>query len=305
MPVSNILDVAPAPHEAWRPGLRNQSQDAGILVDVAEGFGGVEYQPFTRGVDNVLTFDPCAAVEYPFAAREGNVMFLPWAIATWDDCPVQGAYTGGAMDLVSRVTDKLTRQTSHLTEKVLWTGAIPEAPAATDTLEELAASVTPDANNRRLASNAATLIDGGAAHDITVAFGLINEWLAGQIGGERGWIHLEARVVAFLAFYGQGIRNGRIIDTNLADHRIVAGTGYDGSGPPNQSTGADESWIYVTTPVRFFQGPILAPNDPGQLQDRSTNRYRATATRAVLAEWDLTVHGAIKVCLPAPGPACE
>lgn len=306
MPVTSPLALGPAPREEWRLSLRNQARDAGIYSLIDENFGGVSYSPLTLGTDNTGKYDPCAAVEFPFEQRNASITWLAWAIYAWEDCPSIGAYRGGAADLITRATDKLIRQTSHLTEQVLWTGDIPEAPAATDTLEELAASVTPAADNRRLASTASTLIDGLGNHDLVDAFGYIYEWAASEAGAERVWIHVEPRLLSFLAFYGTAIReSARTLVTSLADHRIVAGTGYDGSAPEGRTTESAESWIYVTTPVRFFEGPVIAPDNPEAILDRSINRYRMAATRLVLAEWDLTVHGAIKVCLPGPGPECS
>lgn len=304
MPVAPALAVGPAPHEEWRLSLRNQARDAGLYFLEDRLGGGVEYQPLSLGTDNVGEYDPCAAVEYNFTPRDGNLLFLPWAIYAWEDCPVVGGSRGGAADLSTRAGDKLQRQTSYLTEHTFWTGDISDAPAATDTLEELAASVNPDANNRRLASSLSTLIDGNGSHDIVDAFAHINDWVASEVGGERAWIHVEPRLLPFLAFYGTAIREGRALFTALSDHRIVAGAGYDGSASEGRTTGTGDSWIYVTTPVRFYEGPIEVPTDPEQLINRSINRYRAVATRLVLAEWDLTVHGAIKVCTPGVGPAC-
>lgn len=305
MPVAPALDLGPTPREEWRLSLKNQARDANIFVESDRLGGGISYQPLTRGAQNVGQYDPCAAVTFSFAQRDASIVFLPWAIFAWEDCPVLGAARGGAADLAARAADKLVRQTSHLTEQTLWTGDIPSAPAGTDTLEELAASVDPDANNRRLASDSATLIDGSGTHGIVDAFSLIYQWAAGQVGGERIWIHVEPELLSYLAYYRTAMREGpRTVMTNLADHRIVAGTGYNGESPPALSTAANGSWIYVTTPVRFFEGPVDILDDPEQIIDRSINRYRAVATRLVLAEWDLTVHGAIQVCTPDPGPAC-
>lgn len=303
-----ILDAGPIPREEWRLSLRNTSRDAGIFVQDANIGGGVEYQPLTQGTQNTGQNDYCVANPIEFVQRDGNLLFLPWGIFAWEDCPTLGAYRGGAADLAARARDKLERQTSYLTEQTLWTGLIPDAPAATDTLEELAASVTPAADNRRLASGVSTLIDGTGAHDIVDAFGHIYQWVTTFVGAERVWIHVEPKLLAFLAYYDTAIRgleaNARVLNANLADHRIVAGSGYDGSEAEGRTTGTGESWIYVTSPVRFFQGPIIAPDDPEAMLDRSINRFRAVARRLVLAEWDLTLHGAIKVCTPGVGPDC-
>lgn len=303
--VAPIAPLPPAPREQWRLGLRSTAMEAplgtylGPGEPVSQDLGGVSYTPLTLGNSQEGSFDPCDDTSITFEQRDEPLVFLPWGIYAWEDCANIGA---NPVDVRARAVDRLERQTSFFTEQVLWTGAL---DVGTD-IETMAAANTPAADNVRLAADSATLIDGEGSHDIVDAFGYINDWAAGQVGGERLWIHVEPRLLPFLAFYGAGFRNStRDMSENLGDHRIVAGAGYDGSGSPTRAASSGESWIYVTTPVRFIESAIKAPEDPEQFIDRNVNRMRVVATRMVLAEWDLTVHGAIKVCLPAPGPDCS
>lgn len=303
--VAPIAPLPPAPRELYPLGLKATAQEAplgtylGPTEDVSQNLGGVSYSALTVGNSQEGSFDPCQDSAVTYTQRDEALVFLPWAHYAWEDCPVLGA---NLVDVRARAVDRLDRQTSFLAEQVLWTGVLDVGTS----LETMAAANTPAGDNRRLASDEATLIDGTGSHDLVDGFGYINEWAAARAGGERVWIHVEPRLIPFLAFYGTGFRDSsRSLTTNLGAHRIVAGQGYDGSGPPAQSTGSGESWVYVTTPVRFIEAAIDAPSDPEEYVDRSINRARVVATRTVLAEWDLTVHGAIKVCLPEPGPDCS
>lgn len=302
MVAAAVLAREPASHETWRPGLRTVARDANLYFPDQDHLSGVDYMPFTLGDSQNGSFDPCQQMDVTFVDRDPSISSLAWGIYAWEDWPALGAGPAGAQTVYDRAVARLERQTSHLTEQVLWTGAL---TVGTD-IETLATTVTPNANNRRLASTAATLFDGGGPHDITDAFGHILEWGTAVAGGERLWVHVEPKLLPFLAHYQIAVRNGNVLDMALADYRIVAGTGYDGSGPSDEITQTGESWIYVTTPVRVFESAIIPPSgDPQSLLNRATNRYRVAASRLVLAEWDLTVHGAIRVCTPPPGPDCS
>ena len=299
MTVAPIFATSPPARSGWRPSLVGAAREFGTYEppdsDVARRLGGISYQPPS---DNtwVRTFDPCDSPELVHSQGDPAAVWLPWGITARDDCPSIG---NDPVAAAGRVTATLRNQTSHLIEEVLWTGLL---DVGTD-IETMAAANSPAGSNRRLASDSATLIDGTAAHGFVDAFGHILDWVPTVLGGENAWIHLEPRLLPYLAFYNLATRtSARAISTVLGDYPIVAGTGYTGSGPAAQVTGTGQSWIYVTTPVRVIEGPIFEPGDPEAFLDRSLNRFRPVASRMVLADWDLEVHGAIRVATPDPGP---
>lgn len=307
-----IATSPPVRETPWRIGLVNAARETSNYHDPATGDTAlarrvsVAYDTeYPGGANGAASWNPCTDngpnVTVPTYDDDGAAqIYYPWGIARYVDCPGIGA---DLQDHMRRARALLADQTSHDIEEVLWSGAL---DVGTD-LETMAAAETPAGSNRRLASSSATLIDGSAAHDLTVALGLINEWAAAQVGGYRVWIHAEARVSPFLSFYGQGTRTtARSAEQMLGDHRFVLGTGYSGA-LQGDSLGANETWLIVTNPVRVIAGPI-SPDEtenPATYYDRSLNRVRAFARRLVVADWDQSLHGAIKVCLPAPGPACS
>lgn len=304
------LDTTPPVREVWRLGLVNAARQTNNYHGPETALGqrlAVSYSPdFPAGGTGDVTWDVCDSdgsnITWPGSASEADpLLFVPWGIGQYKSCSVLGSDVAGA---VGSTVATLAARSSHLVEQVLWTGLL---DVGTD-IETVAAAHTPVADNVRLASSAATLIDGTGAHDLTVALGLINEWAADTVGPYRVWIHAESRLTPSMAFYGQATRtdNGLSASQNVGDHRFVFGTGYTGASD-ELTAATDESWLVVTNPVRVAEGPIdpVPGGDPSQFVDRARNKVRVHARRAVLAEWDTTVHAAIKVCLPGPGPACE
>lgn len=297
---------APA-REVWRLSLENAARQTQNYHDATTGDPNiarrlaVSYSPeFPATGSGDRSFDICDSdgSDITFPTETADLLsFIGWGITHYESCPTLGGDTEG---LVNRVRGELARRSSHLTEEVLWTGLIDVGTS----LETVAAAE--GTNNRRLASSSATVIDSGA-HDLTVALGLINEWVADNLGPYRVWIHGSSEFVPFLAFYGQANRtDARSVESMIGDHRLVLGTGYD-AGSAELAVSDGEAWLIVTNPVRVAYGEIH-PGPGAQASDfinRSTNRANVAAQRGVLAEWDLTVHAAIKVCLPAPGPACS
>ena len=298
MVMAALRPESPSARKAWRIGLQGVAVEDGLFTETDQ-LAGIEYQPLTLGNSSAGTFDPCQQTAITFKDPDDNLLWLAWGIYTQETCYTSGSL--GPDDVYARAVARLERQTSHLTEEVLWSGLL---DVGTD-FATLNATITPNANNREFASDQATLFDGGGPHDIVDALGHLCEWAASVAGGERLWIHVEPKLLPFLAFYGLAVRNtSRTIDLALGDHRIVAGTGYAGTGPPAEVTQSGESWIYVTTPVRFYQSPITPPQVDDGMLNRTVNRFQVAASRLVLAEYDQTVHGAIRVCTPGPGPSC-
>lgn len=302
------LDTAPPRREAWRLGLVNAARETQNYHDPTTGETalaqrvGVTYSPpFPAEGTGDRTFDPCDAdgsnITYPGSTAD-QLAFAPWGIAQVAECPTLGADPASVL-LDTRSV--LAERTSHLIEQVLWTGSL-------DVGTDLATLATAEGTNNVALTDGPALIDGSTAHDLTVALGLINEYVDGVLGGYRAWIHAETEVTPFVGFYGQGQRtSARSVEQFLGDHRFVFGTGYDGSAPDGESVAAGETWLIVTSPVRVIAGQITPSptTDPVDYIDRDRNRVRVVANRLVLAEWDLQLHAAIKVCLPAPGPACS
>lgn len=306
MAAATPLPVSAPAREVWRLGLENTARQTQNFFDsgpIAERLA-VQYAPgFPAAGSGTRSWNPCTSsgpnITWPASTADLLTMY-GFGINFYHSCPTIGADIAGA---VSEGRAQLAAHSSRLTEEVLWTGLLDNGTS----IETMAAAESTPGDNVRLASSAATLIDGSTAHDLTVAFGLINEWVADTMElPYKVWIHASPRILPFDAFYGQGNRtDNRKLEQMLGDHYLVLGAGYD-RGSAELSVSDGEAWMIVTNPVRVAYGEIT-PGDganAAQFVNRSTNRVNVAASRGVLAEWDTTVHGAIKVCLPAPGPDC-
>lgn len=273
-------------------GVRTGLLRAADQIQPEPGFevdsGGVTYQPNTA--DPGQAFDLCTPldeIEYP---DEGAVSWEAWGQEASSQC-FTGSTTQAEQE--ARALQRYNAQISHMVESTFWTGELPLGG------DSFAGAGMP---NRPLASSLATNLTGSAAVGIVTGFNFAIEYLADTVGGLRGMIHVPYKLLPYLSFYNTVIRDGFNLFTSLADHIVVAGTGYNGNGPGNVPAAGGRTWIYVTTPVRAFASQ---PNVRSAL-DRTgnLNRWGAIAFGIALAEWDLQAHAAIQVCIPDPGPEC-
>lgn len=192
-------------------------------------------------------------------------------------------------DTLGRASRALDTNTSHLIENALWTG-----------------DVDGNATNHPLADTDAFQPNGRTAVGLVTGIWDIVEYFNDTIGGARGFIHVEQRVVPFLSFYGLVERVGNLLQLRNTDHLVVAGTGYPGTDPDGAEPAAGESWIYGTTPVEYGLGQIFAlPETEAETLNRQTNQIEVRAERLAVAYWDECAHVGTAVCLEDPGPDCE
>ena len=278
---------------ASRIGLVTAARNAGTLLDLsgqaARPFvGGVEFDQ-DGGPDSLGTVDPFADHVKPIIESTGTDQWDPFLIWTGEQCST----FGGSVDEVRQTAEaRLLRQTSHMVEGVVWTNLV-------DGVAYNTGSAHP---NIGLANAAATQPNGVTAAGLVTAFSDMILALADTLGSERGMIHVDARLLPFLGFYGLVMRDGNQLVTSLADHIVAAGTGYIGSAPatPQTPLTGEESWIYGTGLMELVLGPV----DAYVSTDSASNTVEARAERPVLVSWDTQTHIGIPVCIPDPGPAC-
>lgn len=277
--------IEPANKPAVRIGLL---QSALPFPEGTRWHGGIGYRPLGSGVtdEEGTTFFPCnGAFEIPLGTTS-PVSWEPWGIVEGAACL---AGSTEEEEELARARRRLEIQSEYYTSRTFWTGRV-----AGSTFAAL------NAPNRPLADPDSDLITTTGPVGVVTAFSLATQYLADTIGSERGMIHVPPKLLSFMANYQVAIREGFQLLTALADHIVVAGVGYDGSSPDGEPDDASSTWIYVTSVVRAAVSPISAYS----ALNRATNQFESYASRAVIAEWDLSAHGAIQVCLPDPGPSC-
>lgn len=294
--------IEPAPPLRWRIGLFENSGAQQLPPNAIQRLsGGVGYQPLdpTLASPDLSTFDPCA--DFTIAESEGSeVDWNAWGIARGAECSTLNGGEDALDDVTDRAEALLQAQSSYLAEYTFWTGIV---GAST-----FAALGWPNIPLTDATATDLTPTDGEAG--VVEAFGLVNEYLSDTLRGLRGVIHVAPQTLPYLQFYGVVVRDGFQLGTALGDHLVIAGSGYQGTGPGNVPVPNNRSWIYGTSMVRVGMSPIesnvgVYGAADAQNTERHGNTAKAIAFRAALAEWDQTAHCGVRVCLTDPGPTCE
>lgn len=259
---------------------------------------GIGYQP-PRYTGTGST-DPCEGGSKDITDSPSIVEWDPYIIWAGDQCST----FGDLAEVESRARGLLESQTSHLIEEILWTGlvdgsdfgdshpnvSLADADVPTSPTPAVGKIYTPNAFN---------------AVPIMTAFKDMIEALGDLLGGARGMIHLEKRLLPLVSFYGLAVQNGGRLLTTLGDHIVVAGTGYTGSDPDGGASSENYSWIYGTSMVEVLISPIEVPGSGSELVNLSTNEIEVRAERMALAHWDRQAHIGLGVCLEDPAGDCS
>lgn len=228
-------------------------------------------------------------------------------IWTGDQCST----LGDLAEVESRARGELETQSSHLIESIFWTntvdsadfgGSHPNVALSDASLTEINTVPT----QTQIDAGTVYLPNDYLAVPPVSGFKDLTEALSDMLGGARGMIHVEKRVVPFLAFYGLAIQSGQRLVTTLGDHVVVPGTGYTGSAPNGEAASEFYSWIYGTSMVEVLLGPIeVFSEGPADVINRTTNNIEIRAERMALAHWDRQAHIGLTICLEDPAGDCS
>lgn len=150
----------------------------------------------------------------------------------------------------------------------------------------------------------ATVLGSGAV-SIRAGIAALEAAIATEYGS-LGVIHMT-RETALLAIAASVLRrDGGRLFTELGTP-VVAGAGYDGSGPDGTPASPGESWAYVTPAIFGYRGEVFTSSGrPGDLLDRSTNDLYAVAERTYVIGWEECGVSAVLLTIgdgdPAPTP---
>lgn len=148
-------------------------------------------------------------------------------------------------------------------EQAFWTGDLGNTPSLQD------------ASTTALAS--------GAAQQLPVGLGLLEEYI-GDNYGSLGVIHMSRKAATYCHDFLE-VR-GKTLTTKLGT-LVVAGAGYPGTGPTGQAAAGATQWVYATPALFGHRSDIYdASNRAGDLLDRGVNNFHALAERAYLLGFD-------------------
>lgn len=206
--------------------------------------------------------------------RPARPIFRPFAVIEADSC------TGRWAD-PSRAQRKLAASTPAKVEREFWTGTLVQAAGF---------------ENDYLASATAVVLESGGLVPLAYALAALQEYAAGFTS--RALIHCSPATLSLWVSAGLLRREGPLW-LDAKDNIVVAGDGYDGSGPPEQAEPTGwQSWAYATGLVHYLEdAPMVLPSSIGEAFDRSTNTTTYRAERTVLPFWDTIIHGAVLVDL--------
>lgn len=162
------------------------------------------------------------------------------------------------------------------------------------------ASVGPAANS--FLSEAATPTLGQGS--ILSALARLQQYLADTIQG-RGMIHARPYVVSLWQSAGMVISDGNLL-LDVFGNIIVAGQGYDGSGPDGGPLAASTPYVfeyaYATSMVQYLAGEIRPVGTYDEALDIETNTVTVRAERLIATFTDGTAQAAAGIDLTSACP---
>jgi hypothetical protein len=151
-------------------------------------------------------------------------------------------------------------------------------------------------------ANAASVvqINGGGAMTFLDGLGALQDYMAAH--GGLGYIHATRTAVNYMVGIGVVHHSEDANDPALYDafgNVVIAGSGYDGTGPGNVVPGAGATWIYGTGPTYSLESePWMTPEDMATGLNRRTNEMTVQAEMLAAVVWDVSVHAAVQLTLP-------
>lgn len=224
------------------------------------------------------TYDECLAVTGTGAppepgAKTANVTqesrgATPFTVYARFDCsPI------GLADAQTVAQDALARVEQRQVETAFWTGAVGGQAAAFPHLAADGEVLDGDVVLQPVASPVVT----GA--DVAHALGALEQELADCYAGQ-GLIHVPRSALATLAAWNLvEERDGALF--TLGGNRIVAGSGYTGTGPDGAAPAAGTTWIYATGAAWGHRSDVFFSQVRDSL-NRSSNTLQMLAERNYL-----------------------
>lgn len=210
-------------------------------------------------------------------SNESSYIVLPFVIETPFTCDATGFQ---AVDFKGRARRQLAAATSKAMEYEFATGGLTGA-----------------AGNPYLEAASVTVLSSGSAYSPVDALARLGAALSACGHGGRGMIHAPTIWVdKLLAEGGDMVREvgNRLVTTARGD-RIVAGTGYPGTGPGGIDPPDGDVYVYATGPVMYrLSEPILFPDSLSEALDRKTNTVEYRAERGAAVYFDPCCHFAIQ-----------
>lgn len=246
----------------------------GVVVerDATRVLNGVNLYGYPEGCPSL--WEPCSDGTFRTKSDESE-----WPLPRFDSYVVYKPITCSAIGMGD--PEEFSSRASRVLDATLSSGVE----------EALAAGVEGSSNPFFGDANVDDLTSGTA-----VSPGVALSYLEEAIGTtcRQGMIHATPAVIAALQAFPVGREaEARLITANGTP--VVSGMGYQGVDTPWLAAPGDtEDWIFATSPVEVYLGPLVITNIKETL-DRSNNDVTFRAERYVLSVWDTSLQAAVLV----------
>lgn len=270
-----LLDVSP-------PVAFQGHQRLGVIYQVNSCATPLEY--------NVACVTGTGAAKSPTA----DVLYRaadPFVVYSWLPC----TFVGEAPDKLK--ADTLAAHQDNVQRvvgSIFWTGG------STPTSQKLASNTTStivSGGSEIVLQTAATIVSGGSL-DVVTGLGQLEANMAGCYGGVP-WIHVPRQVIALMAsLHLLSERDGALY--TVGGSRIVAYSGPN-TGPDGTEAPAGFAWLYATSPVKVWAGPVRWTADtPAEILRRDINGTVLIAEQRFAAGWGCCHFATLVTLDPTP-----
>jgi hypothetical protein len=210
-------------------------------------------------------------------ANETSYIVKPFVIETAFNCDATGLQ---AVDFRGRARRQLVASSSKAMEYELATGT--QKGAQGNQFLEDAASVV--------------VLSAGSSFSPAGALARLGAALSACGHGGRGMIHAPTVWVGRLMETGDMVtEGGQRLLTKVRGDRIVAGSGYPGTGPAGVAPPEGDVYVYATGPVVFrLSEPEVFPDALSEAMDRKKNNVEYRAERMGAVYFDPCCHFVIQ-----------
>lgn len=261
-----LLSVAQMPAEGdvhWRDGVLTIPDSCGAAVAYA---------------------DPCPTPEDRTKAIPSGTPIAgadPFTIyAGWECSPV--GFSQEEIDRRSRAA--LLNGEERAVEAVFWSGITENGQDVRPRLAEDA-----DGSGDGFSYTAAEEVASGTATTPTLALAALEAAIGACYGGQPT-IHMTRDVATALFIDGGLVRTSAGLETGLGS-RVVAGSGYPGTGPGGSAASGDP-WMYATGAVAVYRSEIETVGDFPSSVNRTDNTITRLVERTYAVLWDCCLFAA-------------
>ena len=217
---------------------------------------------------------------------DAPVTWYPYMIRSSFKCDAQQARSE---DFAGRAKRIFMAGRSKLIESELWRGDAAGQPAGNTNMSLAGTGANAGPNYVNLGT-------GGVEADALAIRTLIQG--AALYGfGQRAMIHATPDVAMAWWQSNALYQRGGVLYTQIGDHIVVAGQGYDGTAPGLVDPGGSGQQAYVTGPVKILLGNQIEVlgQQAAEGVDRGSNDWEVIVQQTAVAYWDGCLHAGVAV----------